>query len=194
MKLDPSPYSDAELAARARAGHDDAFRALLGKYKASVYRLILRHVGDADEALDLTQESFVAAFGAIDRYDGSRPFQLWISRIAVNKCRDWARRRKVRAFFTRALPIDEAHDLASDAPLPDIAVEGRLELARVRAAMAGLPQHLREVLILRGMEDVSQAEAAAILGVSEKSIETRLYRARSRLKSLLAAAGDAEAT
>src|SRR3546814_7990247 len=71
------------------------FRSLIGK-----------QVGDVDEAMDLTQEAFVAAFAAIDRYDSERPFRIWISRIAINKCRDWARRRKVRAFFARALPIE----------------------------------------------------------------------------------------
>ena len=62
----------------------------------------------------------------------------------------------------------------------------RLELARVRGAIAQLPQNLREVLLLRGMDDVSQAEAAAMLNVSEKTVETRLYRARMRLRDLLA--------
>src|SRR3546814_11559332 len=85
--------------------------------------------------MDLTQEAFVAAFAAIDRYDSERPFRIWISRIAINKCRDWARRRKVRAFFARALPIETARAVASDTPLPDREVDGRSELARVQAAI-----------------------------------------------------------
>jgi len=64
-------------------------------------------------------------------------------------------------------------------------VENRAELARVRAAMAALPHNLREVLVLRGVEDLSQAETAALLAVSEKTVETRLYRARGRLRALL---------
>ena len=169
----------------ARAGRDDAVRELLGRYKASVYRLIARQFGDPDEALDLTQESFVAAFAAIDRYDGERPFRVWIARIAVNKCRDWARRRKVRAFFSWALPLDDAHHVASDMPAPDLEADARLKLDRVRGAIALLPQKLREVLILRGLEEATQAEAAAILQVSEKTVETRLYRARATLRRLL---------
>src|SRR3546814_8319905 len=85
--------------------------------------------------MDLTQEAFVAAFAAIDRYDSERPFRIWISRIAINKCRDWARRRKVRAFFARALPIETARAVANDTPLPDREVDGRSELARVQAAI-----------------------------------------------------------
>ena len=181
-----SQTSDQDLAAYARAGRDDAYRELLSRYKAPVYRLIVKHVGDPDEALDLTQEPFLAGFSAMSRYDADRPFRVWIARIAINKCRDWARRRKVRAFFSRALPLESAHHVASDIPSPDMEASDRLELARVRGAIAQLPQNLREVLLLRGMDDVSQAEAAAMLNVSEKTVETRLYRARMRLRDLLA--------
>ena len=181
-----SQSSDQDLAAYARAGRDDAYRELLSGYKAPVYRLIVKHVGDPDEALDLTQETFLAGFSALSRYDADRPFRVWIARIAINKCRDWARRRKVRAFFSRALPLESAHHVASDIPSPDMEASDRLELARVRGAIAQLPQNLREVLLLRGMDDVSQAEAAAMLNVSEKTVETRLYRARMRLRDLLA--------
>lgn len=181
-----SQCSDRELAALAGTGRDDVYRELLARYKAPVFRLIRHHVGDADEAMDLTQESFVAAFAALGRYDGERPFRIWVSRIALNKCRDWARRRAVRSFFTRALPIDTAHHVAIDGPGPDVEAGDREELARVQKAMAGLPQNLREVLVLRGVEELSQAETAELLKVSEKTVETRLYRARAKLRSLLA--------
>jgi len=177
--------SDNELAALARSGRQDAYREFLARYKAPVFRLIRGNVGDPDEALDLTQEAFVAGFAALDRYDGERPFRIWIARIAVNKCRDWARRRAVRSFFSRALPLDSAHHVASDVPAPDAETADRAELARVRSAMAQLPQHLREILVLRGVEELSQAETAALLQVSEKTVETRLYRARAKLRALL---------
>ena len=185
MSSDLSQCSDQELVARARANQEEAYRELLSRYKAAVYRLIVKHIGDPDEAMDLTQETFVAGFSALGRYDGERPFRIWISRIALNKCRDWGRRRKVRAFFSRALPLEIAHHVASETPLPDKEVGDRQELTRVREAIAALPANLREVLLLRGLDEVSQAEAAAMLDVSEKTIETRLYRARTRLRALL---------
>jgi RNA polymerase sigma factor (sigma-70 family) len=187
---DLSQYSDQDLAARACANQEDAYRELLSRHKTAVYRLIVKHIGDADEAMDLTQETFVAGFAALDRYDGERPFRIWIARIALNKCRDWGRRRKVRAFFSRALPLESAHHVASNTPPPDMETSDRQELARVRAAIGELPANLREVLLLRGMDEVSQSEAAAMLDVSEKTIETRLYRARTRLKALLAGTSD----
>lgn len=186
MSADLSQCSDQYLAAFARAHREDAYRELLRRYKTGVYRLIVKQIGDADEAMDLTQETFVSGFSALDRYDGERPFRTWIARIALNKCRDWARRRKVRAFFSRALPLENAHHVASDGPGPDSAATDRRELAKVRGAIDQLPQNLREVLLLRGVDEVSQAETAVILRVSEKTVETRLYRARTRLRELLA--------
>ena len=186
MSPELTQCSDQELAVLARAHREDAYREFLRRYKAGVYRLIVKQIGDADEAMDLTQESVVAGFAALGRYDGDRPFRTWIARIALNKCRDWARRRKVRAFFSRALPLESAHHVASDGPAPDAEVTDKRELVRVRGAIDQLPQNLREVLLLRGVDEVSQAEAAAILGVSEKTVETRLYRARTRLRELLA--------
>lgn len=188
MSLDLAQCSDGELAALARSGHHGAYREFLARYKVPVFRLIRGHVGDPDEAMDLTQEAFVAGFAALDRYDGDRPFRIWIARIALNKCRDWARRRAVRSFFARALPLGNAQDVAGDLPAPDAVASDRAELARVRAAMAQLPHHLREILVLRGVEECSQAETADLLRVSEKTVETRLYRARARLKVLLGSA------
>ncbi|MGQ2935319.1 MAG: RNA polymerase sigma factor [Sphingopyxis sp.] len=186
MSADLSQCSDQDLAILARAHREDAYREFLRRYKAGVYRLIVRQIGDADEAMDLTQEAFVAGFSALDRYDGDRPFRTWIAHIALNKCHDWARRRKVRAFFSRALPLESAHHIASDGPAPDSVATDRRELARVRGAIDQLPQSLREVLLLRGVDEVSQAETAVILRVSEKTVETRLYRARTKLRELLA--------
>lgn len=185
MNFDYSQCSDGELAALAVGGQERAYREFLRRYREPVYRLVRGNIRDGEEALDVTQESFVAAFAALKRYDRERPFKLWISRIAINKCRDWARRRSVRAFFTRAAPIDDAFDLASDGASPETEAGDRAELARVDAAIVELPAKLREVLILRAIEGMSQAEAAEALGVTEKTVETRLYRARLALNEML---------
>ena len=184
MSLDFGQCSDGELAALALGGQEQAYREFLRRYREPIYLLVRSTIRDADEALDVTQESFVAAFAALSRFDAERPFRLWISRIALNKCRDWARRRAVRSFFTRATPIDDAFDLASDSPSPEAEVADRAELVRVNAAIARLPAKLREVLVLRAIEGLTQAEAAEALGVTEKTVETRLYRARMRLRDI----------
>src|SRR3546814_15977015 len=88
------------------------------RHREPVYRLVRGHIGDADAALDVTQQSFIAAFAALARYDGARPFRVWMARIAINKCHDWTRRRAVRRQFSFALPIDAAKDVAYDPPPP----------------------------------------------------------------------------
>lgn len=176
---------DATLAAQALAGRQAAYGALMRRRRDAVYRLARGHVGDADAAMDIVQESFVAAFAALARYDGRRPFRGWIARITINKCHDWARRRAVRRFFSFARPIEDAAHVADAAPDPEQAAQSRAGVARIEAAVAALPMALREVVLLRGIEGMSQAEVAQILGVTEKTVETRLYRARRQLQDRL---------
>ena len=185
MTVDLSGCDDQELVNLAVTGQQPAHRELMRRYQEPVFRLINNSIRDQHEALDLLQETFVSAFSALKRYDQSRSFKIWVSRIALNKCRDWARRRAVRSFFTFARPIEVAEDYESDTPDPFNQAVGKAELLRVEKAMAQLPHNLREILVLRGVEELSQTEAAAALGISEKAVETRLYRARAQLKKLL---------
>ncbi|WP_369805457.1 RNA polymerase sigma factor [Sphingobium sp. EM0848] len=185
MSVSLTDRSDAELAGLALAGQESAYGELMRRHRDGVFRLARGHVGDATEALDITQEAFISAFAALARYDGGRPFRLWIARIAINKCHDWARRRAVRRFFTFARPIEEAGAVADAGPTPEEVVQSRAELERIDAAIAALPVNLRDVLLLRAIEEMSQAETAQILGISEKAVETRLYRARNKLAERL---------
>ncbi len=185
MSLSLSDCSDGELAALALAGRQTAYRELLARHREAVFRLVRATIGESAEAIDVTQETFIAAFAALKRYDPDRPFIAWLKRIALNKCRDWARRRTVRSFFTRAVPLEDALSIADDAALADTQAADRAELARVSAAITRLPARLREVLLLRAVDGLSQAEAADVLGVTEKAIETRLYRARAKLEEML---------
>src|SRR5690606_19995564 len=137
-----------------------------------------------DDALDVTQECFVSAFAALRRYDASRPFRTWLLTIAVNKCRDWGRKRAVRGFFAFSLPIEEAHGVASEAPDPEAALASAGEVARIGKAVAALPSKLKEPLILCLLDGMSQDEAAGVLGISRKAVETRIYRARQKLSDL----------
>ncbi|KTT75021.1 RNA polymerase sigma factor [Sphingomonas endophytica] len=178
------PRSDADLVAQALAGRPDAFAAIMTRHKATLHRLIARIIGDEEEAVDVLQDAFIAAHGALGRYDPARPLVAWLTRIAVNKARDWRRRRLVRRLVSAVFP-DHAAQIAADVPAIDTLVGDRAELARVAAAIDTLPARLREVLVLRGVEHLSQADTAAALGISEKAVETRLYRARQRLRAAL---------
>lgn len=185
MSLDLDACSDGELATLALAGRQPAYCELMQRHRESVFRLLRGQTGDADAALDLTQQSFIAAFAALRRYDGERPFRIWITRIAVNKARDWARRRAVRRWLTFARPLDEAGQVADAAVSIETSLVAKRELARTMAAIASLPVNLKEVLVLRTIDELSQAEVASVLNISEKAVETRLYRARGKLAELL---------
>lgn len=185
MSLDLSSASDGELVALQLGGRDAAARELMKRHREPVYRLVQSLIGDPTEALDITQETFIAAFAALERFDTSRPFRVWLSRIAINKCRDWARRRAVRKFFTFAAPIEAADAVANEDVAADVLLSDREELARVRSAIAILPTVLKETLLLRTVEGLSEDETAAALSISRKAVETRLYRARQALTAAL---------
>ncbi|MEO7247638.1 MAG: RNA polymerase sigma factor [Novosphingobium sp.] len=176
---------DAELVAQALSGRQLGFTLLLRRYREPVYRLVRNNIGDPSEALDVTQECFISAFAALNRYDPTRPFKSWVLRIALNKCRDWGRRRAVRKLFAFARPLDEAYDIADGAPDPEASLAARGEAERLRGALAELPAKLKDPLILCALEELSQDEAARVLGVSRKAVETRIYRARQKLTQIL---------
>ena len=183
---DGEQFEDASLVERILGGDQRAVAMLISRHREAVFRFARHYTSDPEDALDLTQETFASALIAIRRYDRARRFRTWIMHIAANKCHDWSRRRAVRRFLFQAVPIEDAPEVASAAPTPEVAAQDALELKRVSAAIARLPDPLRQVLILRAIEDLSQLETAQILGLSEKAVETRLRRARRRLHELLA--------
>ncbi|PNU02797.1 RNA polymerase sigma factor [Novosphingobium guangzhouense] len=181
---DSASGDDARAVSVALAGRQAGYDTLMKAHRDAVFRLARGHTGNDADALDVTQETFVAAFLALHRYDAARPFRAWILRVALNKCHDWARRRTVRRLFAFALPIDEAFHVADDALGPEAALASGREVARIHAAIAALPATLKEPLLLCAIEGLSQDEAAAILGISRKAVETRIYRARQKLSHL----------
>ena len=188
VSLDWTTLTEGELAALSIAGRQAAFSEIMRRHRQSVFRMVRACVGEADEALDLVQETFVAAHQALPRYDGDRSMRAWLSTIAINKCRDWGRKRTVRRFLSFAAPIGpEAEAVADDQVAIDDATGDRQELERVTRAISTLPANLKEPLVLRTIEGLSQAETAEVLGISEKAVETRLYRARRSLADRLGA-------
>lgn len=180
--------SDAVLAARAVNGDRSAFNLIVRRYQEPLYRFIRRYVGDADEAYDLLQETFVSAWQALGRYDPARPAATWLRRIALNKCRDWGRRRAVRRFFYGAASLDGSPAAAAAASVK-IDDGNDTALTNLDRAIASLPSQLKEPLLLTAFEGLSQIAAGKALGISAKAVETRVYRARKLLMEALRADG-----
>lgn len=184
--LDLADQSDGELVARSIAGRQSAFAEITRRHKMPLYRLAVGIIGDEEEALDIVQETFVSAYRGLDRYDPSRPMRAWLARIAINKCRDWRRRRAVRRLVSLVVPIEQALDTPDHQPSAHAVAADRQEMACVAEAITRLPARLSETLVLRTIEGLTEAETAHVLGVTEKTVETRLYRARTRLGELIA--------
>lgn len=182
---DIADLSDGDLAALALSGKQAAYRLLLDRHRAAVFRIARHHCGDDDGALDVTQQTFISAFAALDRYDRGRSFVHWLTRIAINKSHDWVRKRRVRAFLSFAKPLDEAFEISDPIALPDQQAADAQELRRTMASIAMLPARLKEVLVLRTIEGLSEAETADTLGINQKAVETRLYRARKNLVEMM---------
>ena len=174
---------DAVLASRAAEGDDRAFAWLVRRHKEPLFRLLRRYTGNPDEAYEATQEAFIAAWGALRRYDPQRPFLACLRTISINKARDRARRVTFRRALFGADSFEASGALGQrDVAVPaDEAVIDRQDLARLDHAIARLPAHLKEALILTAFDGWSQQEAGDILGVSAKTVETRAYRARKLL-------------
>jgi RNA polymerase sigma-70 factor (ECF subfamily) len=174
--------TDAELAIAARAGDEGAFAQIMHRHKQWLYHFIRRYVADRDDAYDLLQESFVSAWGALARYDPERPLQAWLRRIALNKCRDRARRNAVRR---AALQLLSVAGFNGESRSPHEDGRSASALQRLERAIAALPQNLKEPLVLTQLEGMSHREAGEFLGLGTKAVETRIYRAKKRLAGML---------
>ena len=172
---------------RAARGDRVAFSALMSATMGDLYRFIRRYVGDADEAHDLLQETYASAWLAIGRYDPSRSFTAWLRSIAVNKCRDWGRKRTVRRFIRGVMGLDapEAMAVGVDEPEPEAGIDERRRMAELDRALADLPDNLKAPLLLASMEGRSHAEIADVLKITPKAVETRIARARQKLNLAL---------
>lgn len=175
-----------DLIARARSGDRTAFSTLMSSYKDDLFRFVRRRVADADAASDIVQESFVAAWRAMASFDSERSFKTWLHAIAINKCRDAARRTATRRAFWGDCPDGADLRVADERPSPEAETASREELRMLRAALASLPEHLRDALMLTAVDGLSQAAASATLGCSVKSLEYRVHRARELLASEMA--------
>lgn len=179
--------TDEVLAGHARCGDRAAFEALVRRHKSGLYAFIRRYMGSADDAYDALQETFVAAWLALGRYDPARPFLPWMRTIALNKCRDASRRLKVRRLLARAFRFEQQGNDSTDMldrAREEEAAQGE-RLAHLDRAIAALPALYKESLLLILVSGLSHKEAAEQLGTTPKAIEMRLARGRRTLQAMM---------
>src|SRR6266851_7196014 len=181
--------AEGQLIRAARQHDPAAFEALVRRHQGPLYNFCLRMLGQADDAADVAQETFVQLYSHLGRLDEREPIAPWLFRVARNRCIDIIRRRR-----TVPLRVTDdsgetslASDPADEAPLPEEMVE-RADLQRVlSAAIAELPPAYAEVVALRYAGDRSFAEIAAILDCDEGAARVRFHRAKALLRRHLRA-------
>jgi RNA polymerase sigma factor CnrH len=179
--------TDSELVEYALSGEQAAFTILMSRHQEWVLRFIRRHVRVSEDAYDLLQDTFLAVWRSLARYRQDRPFDAWVRRIALNKCRDRARRAAVRHMLGGRFNGDDAVEIADPAPGPAAQIESQQELQQLEKNMQKLSPSLKQPLLLSVIEGLSHFEVGRLLGMSPKAVETRVYRARARLEQLGAA-------
>lgn len=186
------------LMARVQTGDEAAFGALMTKWELPTKAVIARLVLNASEAEELAQETFVRVWQQRDRFRAGAEFRPWLFAIAVNLARNrlrWWRRRPVVSLdeWSEGQGHDQEPALRSQVTgasgRREVTGAARLEqeerAAAVRAAIAELPIDLREAIVLFEYEEMSQIEIAKIVGATPKAVETRIYRAKEKLRAAL---------
>ncbi len=181
------------LIAQAQQGDKAALAALVAAHQDTVYNVALRMCGNAHDAEETLQETFLNAITALPRFEGRSRLSTWLYRIASNAC---LMRRRAAARSAEVVSVEQAQD-SSNGGLPRYFVDwsGLPEAALLDAelhtvmeeAIAQLPPDLRIVFIWRDLEGLSTAETADVVGISEANVKVRLHRARMQLRESLSA-------
>jgi len=188
---------DRRLVRRMRQGDPRAFEEVVGLYQNRIYGLMLRMIGNPEEAEDLAQEVFITLHRAIASYRGEGRFYTWLYRIATNTCKNRIKYLRGRNFH-RSVPVDEtpeAHSSASEGgPIvslqshvagPEAMTEGNRLQSAIQRELAALDEEHRLLIVLRDVQGMSYQDILKVTGLQEGTLKSRLHRARIALKDRL---------
>ena len=183
--------TDRELVTAARQGDAEAFGLLVRRHQRRVYRLAVHLLKSGAEAEDVTQDTFVRAYGALDRFDGRREPFTWIYRICVNLSLNALRSRKTRRASSPDDPRIEGL-LVDNRPAGGSPARSTADKQLGRALVEGIDElsdTLRTTLVLVCIDGLSHAEAGEVLGCPEGTIAWRVHEARKKLRGMLSDRG-----
>ena len=173
-----TPKDEGALISAALRGDTNAYGELVGIHQARVYHLCLRFLGHCAEAQDAAQETFLAAYRALSRFEEGRALRPWLVTIASRICLNLLRRRR------RGREV-ELEETCSEGPGPEELAQAQFEKSRVERALDHLREVPRAVVVLFYLEDRSVAQVAEILSLSPSAVKVTLHRAREQLRGLL---------
>ncbi|MBN1147838.1 MAG: sigma-70 family RNA polymerase sigma factor [Anaerolineales bacterium] len=160
---------------QAKRGDPQAFTSLVETYQRPVYNLCYRMLGNAQDAEDAAQETFLRAYKSMRRYDASRSFSTWLLSIAAHYCIDQIRRRRMQLVSVEDLPMP---DLPDPAPGIETKLSRKEEQRRVRAALETLEPVDRAAVVMYYWYDFSYQEIGQALSLTVSAVKSRLHRAR----------------
>lgn len=173
----------AELVARAKGGHHDAWAEIYTLFAPGIFRFCRRAMPSREDAEDATSEVFLKLRSKLEQYDSSRPFNAWLYRVAANHCWDLLRRRRVRQDLEtgdiESMPLEHA----DPGQLEKLISEKSRD--EVRKALDQLPDRTRMALTLRYYSEMSYDEIAETLGVRRAFVGVLLLRARHQLRQVI---------
>ncbi|HYW74747.1 MAG TPA: sigma-70 family RNA polymerase sigma factor [Pyrinomonadaceae bacterium] len=188
------PSAEEQFLEKLRRGDTLAYERLVGEHSGDVYALLFRLTSDAEEARDLTQETFLRAFQNIERFRGDASLKTWIYRIAINQARNrwrwWRRRRRDVTVSLDAADNHRETPLAAilpseNSPSPEEQTLARERESQLREALNGLRRSFREAVVLRDVEGFSYEEIAQTLQISIGTVKSRISRGRLELRKQL---------
>jgi RNA polymerase sigma-70 factor, ECF subfamily len=188
---DASDLADEELLARfiddevARSRREEAFRQLAYRYRRRLFAVCFRVLGDAEDAEDAVQETLVRLARSATSFRGDAKLSTWLYRVARNVCTDRVR-YEARRPSTPVADVVELHDTAD----PDDPIESHAMAATVGAALQGLDDRSRQLLLLVAVDGLTYHEAAELTGLAVGTVKSRVSRARVQLGEILAEDGD----
>jgi len=184
---------DLQYVILCQKGRTDAFEVLVERYQKKMLNIAYRMMGDYDEACDITQEAFIAAYKSIGKFKAEAKFSTWLYRIVVNLAKNRLKQlsgRKRREGFLLNDPAEIEKQEISGQPLidesdPGVQMENRERQINVQKCITSLDEEYREVLVLRDIEGFSYEEIQDILKIPDGTVKSRLSRARNALKDCL---------
>jgi len=183
----PDGWEDEQLIKRVLAGQTPFFEILIRPYKQRLYRVAKAILRDDAEADDVVQDASVRAYRHLGNFEGRAKFSTWLTRIAIYEALARARRhRRLHPLETSDKSMaDKVSTLESATPSPERLAYDRELSAVLKKAILRLPEHYRLVFRMRVIENMSTAESASYLNLSEATIKVRLHRARAFLRKEL---------
>jgi RNA polymerase sigma-70 factor, ECF subfamily len=182
-----SHLSDEEIVDRVSSGDTALYEVLMRRYNQRLFRIIRSILRDEDEAEDVIQDAYVRAYASLHQFAGRAKFSTWLTKIAIHEASSRLRKRK-RMDDVPAIAGQESHgmeDMKSSDPDPERETLRREAVFFLERAVDQLPSRYRPVFVLRDIENMSIAETASCLELTEQTVKVRLLRARDMIRQEL---------